>query len=56
MENEYEEANTVSRVAAESQSESLESGLTVESARGDADSKKLVGQPNLPLEFLLLLR
>ncbi|CAF2067985.1 unnamed protein product [Brassica napus] len=41
MENEYEEANTVSRVAAESQSESLESGLTVESARGDADSKKL---------------
>ncbi|CAN6918316.1 unnamed protein product [Brassica oleracea] len=41
MENEYEEANTVSRVADESQSESLESGLTVESARGDADSKKL---------------
>ncbi|KAG5412826.1 hypothetical protein IGI04_000393 [Brassica rapa subsp. trilocularis] len=45
MANEYEVVNTVSlemhRDAAESHSDSLESGLTVESSRGDADSKKL---------------
>ena len=36
-------------------SNSLESGLTAESSRGDADSKKLVNQPILPFVYAVVL-